>query len=233
VDGDGKLKEQADELHALISPPSSRQLFYVFLAGGIPMIGFGFLDNSVMLLAGEAIDHHLGVLLGLSTLAAAALGNMISDLLGYSFGGTLEAAAIRFGLFNPELTRAQSRMSATKRTHSIAGAVGLTLGCILGMFPLLFFDETDKSPKLKQLFQALDSKHSGRVSKAEIFAGAQKYGLSISEATVSRLVDSVDADHDGLINFDEFSHLITTQINSVVTDFGGIQGETQLKKNLV
>ena len=36
--------------------------------------GFGFLDNLIMIMAGEYIDLTLGATLGISTMAAAALG---------------------------------------------------------------------------------------------------------------------------------------------------------------
>jgi hypothetical protein len=38
------------------------------------MIGFGFMDNLVMITAGEAIDSTFGVALGISTLTAAGFG---------------------------------------------------------------------------------------------------------------------------------------------------------------
>ena len=44
------------------------------LYSGIPFLGFGFLDNTIMLCAGEYIDVTLGSVLGISTLTAAALG---------------------------------------------------------------------------------------------------------------------------------------------------------------
>jgi hypothetical protein len=41
-------------------------------------LGFGFLDNFIMIVAGEYIDLTLGVTLGISTMAAAALGKLVS-----------------------------------------------------------------------------------------------------------------------------------------------------------
>ena len=40
------------------------------------MLGFGFLDNFIMIMAGEYIDLTLGAKLGISTMAAAALGRL-------------------------------------------------------------------------------------------------------------------------------------------------------------
>lgn len=48
--------------------------------------------------AGEYIDMTLGVTMGLSTMAAAALGNTISDVAGVGLGGAIESMARKMGL---------------------------------------------------------------------------------------------------------------------------------------
>jgi hypothetical protein len=47
---------------------------------------------------GDFIDTTIGVIFGLSTLSAAALGQVVSDVSGVFFGGTIEALGI-FPLF--------------------------------------------------------------------------------------------------------------------------------------
>ena len=42
----------------------------------IPFVGFGFLDNALMIIAGDYIDTTIGVALGISTMAAAGFGMM-------------------------------------------------------------------------------------------------------------------------------------------------------------
>ena len=69
------------------------QLRRLFMLSALPMVGFGFMDNVLMLLAGDFIDTHLGSVLHISTLAAAGLGNLFSDLAGLTFGGTIEGVA--------------------------------------------------------------------------------------------------------------------------------------------
>ena len=64
--------------------PSSRQLAAIAAASGLPFVGFGIVDNAVMLLAGEQIDMAFGASLGLTTLASAALGNLVADVVGVS-----------------------------------------------------------------------------------------------------------------------------------------------------
>ena len=68
----------------------------------MPFIGFGFLDNAVMIVAGDYIDSTIGVYFHLSMLAAAAFGNTISDLVGIFFGGYIELVADRLGLPQPK-----------------------------------------------------------------------------------------------------------------------------------
>ena len=47
----------------------------------VPMIGFGFMDNLVMIQAGEAIDSTIGVAFGLATMTSAAFGQIVSQRL--------------------------------------------------------------------------------------------------------------------------------------------------------
>lgn len=51
-----------------VERPTNLQLWRVFARAAVPMIGFGFTDQTVMLQAGNAIDCTLGVTFGLSTL---------------------------------------------------------------------------------------------------------------------------------------------------------------------
>mmetsp|Transcript_11351 Transcript_11351/g.24078 ORF Transcript_11351/g.24078 Transcript_11351/m.24078 type:complete len:229 (+) Transcript_11351:90-776(+) len=60
--------------------PTSSQLQNLFLASAIPMVGFGFMDNFIMIQAGGLIDSTLGVKFGLATLTAAAMGQVVSDV---------------------------------------------------------------------------------------------------------------------------------------------------------
>ncbi|KAF4730166.1 hypothetical protein FOZ62_031554 [Perkinsus olseni] len=68
-------------------------LKWTFICSAIPFIGFGFLDNALMLIFGEQIDNSLCVVMGFSTLAAAALGNAFSDLAGVFAGSHIEHQA--------------------------------------------------------------------------------------------------------------------------------------------
>ncbi|XP_040287614.1 transmembrane protein 65 isoform X2 [Bufo bufo] len=134
------------------APPSSKQLKHVFVHNALPFIGFGFLDNAIMIAAGTQIEFHIGALLGISTMAAAALGNLVSDIAGLGLAGYVEAISSRLGVPIPDLTPKQADMRQTRVSAHMGKAIGVAIGCILGMFPLLFFnwDEEEKSEKKKK-----------------------------------------------------------------------------------
>jgi hypothetical protein len=105
VDKDGKLsepelkgwvtslltpsEEDKEEEEEHVAAPTARQYYAAFVCQTVPFIGFGIMDNGIMIIAGDQIDLTLGVTLGLSTMAAAGLGNLVSDIVGVSFSGSL------------------------------------------------------------------------------------------------------------------------------------------------
>lgn len=60
-------------------------LFFVFC-----FFGKGFMDNFIMILAGDAIDASIGTYFGLSMMASAALGNLVSDVMGIGLGDVVD-----------------------------------------------------------------------------------------------------------------------------------------------
>ncbi|XP_059366134.1 transmembrane protein 65-like [Carassius carassius] len=133
------------------SPPTAAQLRYILLHNAIPFIGFGFLDNAIMIAAGTQIELSIGLTLGISTMAAAALGNLVSDLAGLGLAGYVEALAARFGMQIPDLTPKQVDMWQTRVTSHMGKAIGVAIGCILGMFPLLFLSDDEEEKKEKKM----------------------------------------------------------------------------------
>lgn len=79
-----------------------------------------------------------------STMACAALGNLFSDVIGVGMAGYIETLAKSLGVKDPLLTSSQLRLSSVRMSISFGCAVGISIGCILGMFPLLLMgDMTD------------------------------------------------------------------------------------------
>jgi hypothetical protein len=101
-----------------------------------------------MLQAGNAVDCTVGVTFGLSTLAAAAIGQVFSDASGVVFGSSLERIATKAGLPPTNLTSAQRALPMVARTTFAGSLLGIITGCMLGLVNLLFID-TSRSSSLK------------------------------------------------------------------------------------
>ncbi|XP_037533188.1 transmembrane protein 65 [Nematolebias whitei] len=134
-----------------VAPPTAAQLRYVLLHNAIPFVGFGFLDNCIMIVAGTHIELSIGVILGISTMAAAALGNLVSDLAGLGLAGYVEALAFRLGMQIPDLSPKQADMWQTRVSCHMGKAIGVGIGCLLGMFPLLFYSDNDNEKEEGQM----------------------------------------------------------------------------------
>ncbi|CAE7864104.1 tmem65 [Symbiodinium necroappetens] len=136
--------------------PTKTQLRMAATAAAIPFFGFGVLDNAIMILLGEVIDATLCVQFGLSTMAAAALGNTFSDAVGVFSGTLVEEMAAKYGVEAPKLTRVQEGMAVTKNYERLGQLVGICIGCLVGMFPLLFMDHSDVRKREKALDEMFD-----------------------------------------------------------------------------
>jgi len=91
-----------------------------------------------MILAGDYVDSTLCFKLGLSTMFAAGVGNIVSDVMGIAVAGPIESFLRNVGIQGPGLSPHQMKMPISM-TYKYAGtASGVALGCILGMLPLLW-----------------------------------------------------------------------------------------------
>ncbi|KAG6618600.1 uncharacterized protein IUM83_01513 [Phytophthora cinnamomi] len=127
-----------------VTAPTTQELKLVALQVGLPFIGFGFVDNFIMIIAGDYIDLTLGVSLGISSMAAAGIGNTISDIAGLGLGNVVEDFCARLGLPVPALTNEQMLLKQTRWAKVVGSSIGVTIGCLLGMVPLLFLETRDK-----------------------------------------------------------------------------------------
>ncbi|XP_071548048.1 uncharacterized protein [Panulirus ornatus] len=128
-------------------PPTGAQLRQLAVHNALPFVGFGFLDNFIMIVAGDYIDVTIGTTLGISTMAAAALGNTVSDLAGIGSAWYVENIAVKIGIHPPDMSQEQlDRMSARWSANAGRGA-GVVIGCLIGMFPLMFLPNHDEDKK--------------------------------------------------------------------------------------
>ena len=100
------------------------QIRQMALYTAVPMVGFGFMDNMIMIIAGDMIESSIGLTFGLSTLCAAGFGNLISDVAGLGLGGYIEASSEKLGITRPMLSRAQEDTKVIGRTRAAANLVG-------------------------------------------------------------------------------------------------------------
>jgi len=130
--------------------PSFPHLQQIFISSAIPMVAFGFMDNLIMIQAGGYIDATFGATLGLATLSAAAMGQVVSDVSGVAFGGVVERS---LNMKLPILTEAQRVSSVVKNTRMAGSIVGIAVGCLLGATSLLFMDleARDRQERTKEL----------------------------------------------------------------------------------
>ncbi|CBZ24126.1 conserved hypothetical protein [Leishmania mexicana MHOM/GT/2001/U1103] len=107
----------------------------IVAAAAPPFLAFGMLDNSTLVLAGGAIDNALSGSLGLSQMAAASLGGVVSGVAGIQVHGLAERYT---RAAPPRLTMEQQRSDAYSRATQAGNTLGMVVGLILGMTPLLF-----------------------------------------------------------------------------------------------
>ncbi|KAL7499228.1 hypothetical protein ACHAWT_010148 [Skeletonema menzelii] len=138
--------------------PTKEELRIVAYRAAIPMVGFGFMDNLVMITAGEATDSTLGVALGISTMTAAGFGQCCSDVAGNLSGGTVDAAVTRMKLQHHGLSEDQLDLKVSRMYKLLGACVGVVTGCLLGMSCLLFIDtdKADRARKAKELQSIFD-----------------------------------------------------------------------------
>tara|TARA_B110001452_G_scaffold257870_1_gene252464 strand:+ start:479 stop:1495 length:1017 start_codon:yes stop_codon:yes gene_type:complete len=192
------------------------------------MVGFGFMDNLVMIQAGEYIDSTIGVTMGLSTLTAAAYGQVVSDVSGTLFGSTVDAMAAAAGLPAAGLTRAQLKLRNVRMVSTSSAVVGVVIGCLLGMTSLFFMD-LDKSDRLKKqrelrtLFATLmeDGHRLIGAERCLLFLvdadGHHLFRLSAKSATppqkdaLRRTFEAYDTSHSGTISSNELMQALVKQ----------------------
>ncbi|KDO35290.1 hypothetical protein SPRG_00137 [Saprolegnia parasitica CBS 223.65] len=137
--------------HSSLERPSARQLRLVMLASGIPFIGFGIVDNLIMLTAGDSMETYLRAAMPISVLAAAGLSNCVADVAGLSLGGVIESFARKLGIGDPQLSSTQARMPIVRGISYLSSAVGISFGCLVGMLPLAFMDTEDEEAEAANL----------------------------------------------------------------------------------
>ncbi|XP_039950568.1 transmembrane protein 65 isoform X2 [Bactrocera tryoni] len=138
-------RQRAGYEAAKAPPPTMADLRRICIVNAVPFIAFGFLDNFVMIVAGDSIESIFGAFMCISTMAAAGLGNTVSDILGIGSAYYVERGCEMMGFRLPDLTPVQMEMKSSRHSANLGRIVGITIGCLLGMVPLLFMKKKDPS----------------------------------------------------------------------------------------
>lgn len=207
--------DAASEDAGAVEPPSREQLRRLKLNSFVPFVGFGFLDNAIMLTAGDQIDAVFGATLGLSALAAAGLGNLVSDVAGIQAGSVIERVARRMGLPESGLSMAQSRTKEAMRATALASALGISVGCLLGMAPLLLLEDAE-TRATRDLFVSIDTAGTGSITLGELEASLTQLGIGFNRSQLAKVFEEIDADRSRSLSLEEFRDL-TKQWRSLAT----------------
>lgn len=139
------------------------------------------MDNLVMIQAGDYIDSTIGVMFAMSTLTAAAYGQVISDVSGVASGGLVEALAARLNLPKANLTAEQLQLRPVKLAGTFGAMVGVIAGCLLGMTSLFAMD-LEKSERLKKKAE-LRTLYNTLMEEGHMLIGAQHCSLFLLDGS--------------------------------------------------
>lgn len=120
------------------------------------------MDNFIMITAGSAIDQTLGVQLGLATMTAAAIGQVVSDVSGVLFGDTL---ANWFNVAPANLSKAQSQFKVVNRIKLGGAVAGMVVGCTLGAVALWIIPEKDEGASQTDTLSAQQLLHERKTDQ--------------------------------------------------------------------
>jgi hypothetical protein len=108
----------------------------VAIYAGAPFIAFGFLDNALMILTGDAINDAFGASMNFSQMQSAALGGICSGTLGIQLHGVAERLVQHF-MREPPVSSVEKSSRSYFRACHIGGTLGIMVGLCLGMSLLL------------------------------------------------------------------------------------------------
>lgn len=180
-------------------------LCIIALEAGLPFVGFGFLDNATMIVAGDFIDGSVGFYLGCSVMASAAMGNVVSGVMGMQVHGMVEKAVQRLGLKMPILTEEQQKGRRVFLAGHLGGTLGIMLGLTLGMLPLLFIKTDEAAKGDKAAFAKWDRDNSGFLEVAEIVQGLAEVGFQVNPSAIEHVINEYST--SGKLDVEQFRAL--------------------------
>ncbi|KAK9071360.1 hypothetical protein SSX86_009928 [Deinandra increscens subsp. villosa] len=77
----------------------------------------------------------------------------------------------------------------------------------------IYSDSSERKAELRSVFATFDKNKDGFITKQELCDSLNNIGISTSKKDVMEMVERVDANGDGLIDFDEFCELFESMMN--------------------
>ncbi|KAI3803018.1 hypothetical protein L1987_31166 [Smallanthus sonchifolius] len=87
-----------------------------------------------------------------------------------------------------------------------------------------YSDSSERKAELKSVFATFDKNKDGFITKQELCDSLKNIGISTSKKDVLEMVERVDANGDGLIDFDEFCELFESMMSQEDEDGSKIDG---------
>jgi hypothetical protein len=112
---------------------------------------------------------------------------------------------MKLGLPQAKLTLKQLNSNGARRVRLFSQIIGVTIGCLLGMWPLLFVNVERRN--LKESFDDADLDKSGKLSPYELTMALHRSGLMMDPSEIDWLVKRCGKDGERL-TFDEFVVLV-------------------------
>ena len=201
--GEDHESTNATTVEAAIVPFAA--LVIIALEAALPFVGFGFLDNATMIVAGDAIDRSVGFYFNCSVMASAAMGNVVSGMCGMQVHGAIEKVVLKLKLPAPKLSEEQRKSQRVFLAGHLGGTLGICIGLTLGMLPLLFIRDEDEKLEM-HVFRSFDKNHDGHLSEDEIFDGLKELGFPPNKEAITLFIAQRGGDSH-TVDFDCFKKL--------------------------
>lgn len=180
--------------------------FRLILVAATPFLAFGTLDNSILVLSGDAIDKSLSEGFGLSSMAAAGMGGIVSGVAGIQVHGLAERWT---RAAPPPLTLEQQRSPWVGRSERVGNTLGMSIGLLIGMTPLLFLgkhteEEAQEESRAEERLKAAAERHRIRKTERSELRQQESHDrtrhLSEEEQALQVLYDAMTTNAEALRN---------------------------------
>lgn len=136
-------------------PLTATQWAKLFARTAVPFFAFGICDNMIMISVGDLIDAEFGITLGFSTMIAAGLGQAVSDGSGVTIQQTIQTQVDRRSFCDPNLSVQQGNDKFVIFMQQVFRTVGIILGCLVALIPVILFDTGNKARLYDLMLKAL------------------------------------------------------------------------------